>query len=156
MILIQSQLCSIDRSDLFIPRSRIKINPTPPPLFSILPDCLLHTKVPLSKGQPPHTCISYIPGKTLLVRSPKPNTECNLSVPFCIIPLFTNTYFSLHRFVFALTHNHPPPYPSSQPLRLVSWQMYSHVKSLKTGDKNPGQTSSPISQGAEAGSHHNG
>lgn len=47
MILIQSQLCSIDQSDLFIPRSRggwaVEINPAPPSLFSFLfffPFCL--------------------------------------------------------------------------------------------------------------------
>lgn len=49
MILIQFQLCSIDQSDLFIPRSGGKINPAPPPplLFSpVVPYKALHIKVP--------------------------------------------------------------------------------------------------------------
>lgn len=81
MILIQSQLCSIDQSDLFIPRSGKK-SIQHLLLFLFFHSALLCIhKFHWLQLQPAHMSIQYILSKMLLVKSTDPSTESNLFMP---------------------------------------------------------------------------
>lgn len=121
MILIQSQLCSIDQSDLFIPRSGKKsIQHLLLFFFFFFPFCFtipcIH-KFHWLQLQPAHVCIQYIPSKMLLVKSTDPSTENNL-----FMPNTSNSFVHKHvvfLFVFVCFFCLPPVSPPPSP-RLVS------------------------------------
>lgn len=179
MILIQSQLCSIDQSDLFIPRSRggwgVEINPAPPSLFSFLfffPFCL--TIPCMLKLQWLCTCLHNICSgvggkKTPPVKSnwPRRTRQSFFTGRHVQILLFARMlYFSSGVFVFLVCFFVflPPtcvPSPSPPPRLAPSTARHQGTPAMlkpARGDRwrKRGQTPLPVSGGAGAGSHHKG
>lgn len=158
MILIQSQLCSIDQSDLFIPSTgkKKKINPAPPPLFS--PFCLaisLHTKVPPAVA----AACTYI--YTIYT---KQNAARQINWPWhrkAISPMPGTSNSFVHKhvvFLFVFVCFLPPtcvPLPRRLALSAARHPAMLNPRSRDRWRKR-GQTSLPISRGARARSHHNG
>lgn len=120
MILIQSQLCSIDQSDLFIPRSGKKSIQHLLLFFFFSHSALLFLAYISSTGSSCslRMCVYNIyQAKCCLSNRLTPAQKTISSCPTRLILLFTSMlYFSLCLFVFFASHLCPPPPPP----RLVS------------------------------------
>lgn len=120
MILIQSQLYSIDQSDLLMPRNGKKkksIQHLLPLFFSFCLTILCMHKFHWLQLQSAHMCIQYIPSKMLLVKSTDPSPESNL-----FMPNTSNSFVHKHvvfLFVFVCFCLPPvPPSPVASPRQL--------------------------------------
>lgn len=118
MILIQSQLCSIDQSDLFMLRNGKKNqSSTSFPFFSFCLTILCMHMFHWLQLQSAHMCLHYIPSKMLLVKSTDPSPESNL-----FMPNTSNSFVHKHvvfLFVFVCFCLPPvPPSPVASPHQL--------------------------------------